>query len=88
MTARRNVGRAGDRRVRRPLDGGHLVHGPRGGRQDGELAVVVEERADRRVDDGLAARLALRRLAVEREDRIVGGAALVGGDEVHHGPAF
>ena len=80
--------RPGDRRVRRPLDGRYVVHDLRGGRQDGELAVIVEEHADRRVDDDLAARLALRRFAVEREDRVVAGAALVGGDEVIHGRAF
>ena len=77
-----------DRRVRRPLRRGHFVHHPRGRRQNGELAVVVEEGADRRVHDDLAARLALRRFAVEGEDRIVGGPVLVRQDEVHHGPAF
>ena len=79
------VRRPGDRGIGRPLHRGHVVHGLRGRLEDRELPVVVEERPDRRVHDGLAARLALRRLLVEGEDGIVGGAALVGGDEVHHG---
>ena len=78
------IGRAGDRRVRRPLLGGDLVNGARGGRKDREAAVVVEERADGRVDDRLAPRLARRRLLVEREDRIVGRPALMRRDDVKH----
>ena len=54
----------GDGGVAGPLLGRDLVHGARGGRQDREPAVVVEEGPHGRVDDRLAALPARRRLLV------------------------
>ena len=84
MTARRNSGV--------PAMGAYVAHSTAGTSctaraavgQDGELAVVVEQRPDRRVDDRLARCLPLRRLLVEGEDGVVRRAALVRGDEVNH----
>jgi hypothetical protein len=50
--------------------------------------LVVEQDADRGVDDRLAFLPALSRFLVQREDRIVGGAPLMGSDDVEHGRPF
>ena len=73
MTAFRNAGLPAIGAYVAPLHGGDLVDRARGARQDGELPVVVEEGADRRVHDRFPALAAGGGLFVEGEDRIVGG---------------
>ena len=62
------VGIAGDGSVGRPVDGLDLVHHPGRRWEHGELAVIVEERPERGVDDRLTPFTLAGRLAIEGED--------------------
>ena len=76
--------RARERRVARRLHRRHRAQRIDHRRKDGELAVVVEERAHRGVDDGLALGAASGRLRIEGEDRVVGRPRGAGGDQELH----
>jgi hypothetical protein len=75
-------GRAGDGRVARRVGGRHLAQRARRRLEQRELALVVEQHPDRRVDDRVARRAALGGEAGEAEDGIGLGSAEAGRNDV------
>ena len=73
--------RPGDRRIARAALGREPAVGLQHGRQRRQAQVLVEQHAQRRVDDRLAGGAAAVGLGVEREDRIVPAADDAAGDQ-------
>ena len=75
---------AGDGRVGGPLLARHLAHHARSGGQDGQLAGIIGQRAQGRIDDRFPTGAALHGLPVQTED-LIARAGAVGRDQGMHG---